>query len=1393
MDDLNKRVTALSPTKQALLQKLLKEKAGSSSYRIIQPRAHHGPIPLSFAQERFWFLDQFDPGSAVHTIPIRVRLRGELNVPVLESSVNEIVRRHDVLRTRFRTFDGQPAQVIEPFAPLEIPLVDLTNLPETLRESEAIRMCDEEARLPFDLTQDLMLRIKLFRLTESDHIFFLNRHHITSDGWSLGVFMDELWTLYRAFSEGQPSPLPELPIQYADYAVWQREWLQGEELEKQLGYWRNQLQGVPERLDLPTDRCRPAWKDYRGAKVVHELPVALSLALGQLSRREGVTPFMTLLTAFQILLHRYTSETDIAIGSPIAGRSRTEVEGLLGCFLNTLVFRGDLSGNPSFLTLLQRTREQCMGAYAHQELPFELLVKELKPERNLESTPLFQVLFVLQNAWAEAVTLPTLQVDQPVWLDNSTAEFDLSLSMEQRGEHLIAELQYNTDLFDQETPRRMLNHFQSLLESIVADPEQTIATQRILTAAEQHQLLVEWNNTTVKYPQYHCIHQLIEQQVQRTPEAIAVVWENQKLTYQELNTKANQIAHYLRSLGVQPEVRVGICVERCLEMIVGILAIIKAGGAYLPLDPAYPPERLEFMLSDAQVPVILTKSTLVETLPHHQAQVICLDTDESIFAQQSSENPNHQTQPHNLAYIIYTSGSTGKPKGTMIEHRSLINAYLAWEDSYHLSSRTSSHLQMASFSFDVFSGDFVRSLCSGGKLVICPRDFLLDPKQLYTLMQQQKIDCAEFVPAVLRNLIQYLEPTNQNLGFMKLLVVGSDSWYLSEYQHIRSLCGDKTRLINSYGVSEATIDTTYFETEIVDLSFDRLTPIGRPFANNKVYLLDDNMQPVPIGVPGELYIGGAGLARGYLKRPDLTQERFIPHPFSSEPGARLYRTGDMVSYRPDGNLILLGRRDNQVKIRGFRIELAEIEAALTQHLFVKQCVVIIREDEPGDKRLVAYVVSEGTDEVSPGKLRQFLQQRLPLYMIPSAFVQLEALPLTPNGKLDRRALPNPHLAHCIDDKSFVSPRTELERQLVFIWEQVLNVTPIGVKDNFFELGGNSLLTIRLLYEIEKSLKQKIPVATLFQLATIEQMARCLENSESLGTSSLQIPTGLTAEEYQQLLAIVAGRPGKQVSPDSLMVAVREQGTKPPLFICANAYDEVFPLTKNLDENQPVYLLETGLWVTGNNESQIKAIAAHHVRDILLVQPEPPYLLGGYCFGGLVAYEIAQQLLAKGKQVDLVLLLERYGFNPIYQLFDRLDVFITDHWIHLSSLNFAGKLRYIQTNIKRLIWERFSKSPKNQEDKAVLAHPYQPQPYPGKVVLICSIPNRKDPVPLGRFIQIIPAEFTLFLFKRAGWTPHTLPNLKILTTRGDHVSITEEPHVKLLAKKIQAYIDDEQNH
>ncbi|MDZ7358889.1 MAG: amino acid adenylation domain-containing protein, partial [candidate division KSB1 bacterium] len=916
------------------------------------------------------------------------------------------------------------------------------------------------------------------------------------DGWSVGVLIREISVLYNAFVKGEPDPLPELPIQYADFAVWQQQYLSGEVLERQLSYWKHQLNGRYGKLqvlELPTDRPRPAIQTSNGDNVDAVLPGQLIHRLKALSSQEGTTLFMTLLAAFKVLLHRYTGQEDISVGSPIANRTRAEIESLIGFFVNTLVLRTDLSGDPSFRELLQRVKEVTLGAYANQDIPFERLVELVQPERDMSHSPLFQVMFILQNnPMNGGVELPNVHLST-LDINAGTSTFDLTLMVTEQSYGANISIEYNTDLFDASTMRRLIDHYQQLLEGIVANPNEKISRLPLLTGSERQQVVVEWNKNEADYPRGLCIHQLFEAQAESTPDAIAVAFDGQYLTYRELDQRANQLAHYLRKHGVGPEKLVGICADKSLDLIVGVIGTIKAGGAYVPIDPTYPPDRIDHMLKDSNVTVLLTQHSLVPNLPDYDGEIICLDTDWVKIARQPIDKPMVHVTPENLVYVIYTSGSTGKSKGVMVMHKTLVNQYHAWEETFRLRTDATSHLQMASFSFDVFSGDLVRALCSGGKLVLVPRDLLLEADKLYQLMLKEQVDIAEFVPAVLRNLVQYLDTTGQDLKFMKVLIAGSDVWYVGEYKKFLKYCSPSTRLLNTFGLTEATIDSSYFESKDLNLSLERLVPIGIPFNNTKIYIVDELIQPLPIGIPGELCVGGAGLARGYLNRPDLTAEKFIPNPFSQVPGDRLYRTGDRARFLADGNIEFLGRIDNQVKIRGYRIELGEIESALEKHPSVKDVVVSAREDAPGSKRLVAYIVTKNGVQPTVGEFHSFLKEQLPEYMVPSYFMFLEKMPLTPNGKIDRRALPAPdQQSAAVLATEYVAPRTPVEQKLAQIWTQLLGIEKIGVNDNFFELGGHSLLATQLVSRIRAEFHIELPLRTVFEVPFIAELAKKID-------------------------------------------------------------------------------------------------------------------------------------------------------------------------------------------------------------------------------------------------------------------------------------------------------------
>lgn len=1066
----------------------------------IEPAVTNGELPLSFAQESLWFLDRLDGIGSTYNMPVVLRLTGKLDVAVLERTLTALIQRHAVLCTTFPTQETRPVQEIAREVSFRLPVVNLSESADTELES----FLQQELQQPFNLATDLPFRATLLQSSQTDWVLAIVLHHIAADGWSIEILARELGILYAAFLKQQPSPLPPLPIQYADFALWQRRYLQGEVLSSLLAHWQRILMDAPPVLSLPVDYPRPAVQTFNGQSASFQLDANLTEALKSLSQQSQVTSFMTLFAAFNVLLYRYTGQDDLVVGTPIANRNRNEIAPLIGYFVNILVLRTDLSGNPTFRELLARVYRVALDAYTYQDLPFEKLVESLHPERSLSHPPLFQVMFALHNAPAPELELPDLTI-RGIDVDSTTSKFDLTLALRETPAGWQGFVEYNTDLFKPETIDRLMGHYQVLLQAIAANPELRLSEISLLPDGER-QLLARWSLEKADYPQKYCIHQLFEERAALSPDAIALVWETQQLTYRELNDRANQLARYLQERGVSPEVRVGICLERSPSLLVAVLGVLKAGGAYVPLDPNYPPDRLAFMLADAETAVLLTRSDLLAKLPPTDVPLVCLDRDREAIEKLSSTNLTSAVRPENLAYIIYTSGSTGKAKGVAIEHRSLVNAYFAWNDAYRLPTLCC-HLQMASFSFDVFAGDWTRALCSGAKLVLCPSEWLLEPELLYGLMVREKIDAAEFSPAVLRLLMAYLQRSGEKLDFMKLLVVGSDAFYVREYRQLQQLCAPETRIVNSYGVSEATIDSIYFETKRADLLHEGLVPIGRPFANTQIHLLNADLQPVPIGVTGEIYIGGAGLARGYLNRPDLDRERFI----SPSPSLRLYRTGDLARYLPDGTIELLGRCDRQVKLRGFRIEIGEIENIANDIPDIKEAVVVLNTEKPGDERLVAYVVPQDSvkESLNVAALRR-LREKLPNYMVPATFVLLEKMPLSPNGKVDRRALPAPEIASNELTDSFAAPQSAIEIALAEIWTEILQRSPIGVNDNFFDLGGHSLLATSLVYRIRQAFAIDFPLRALFATPTIAELSPTIAELQADASDRLPACTPISA-------------------------------------------------------------------------------------------------------------------------------------------------------------------------------------------------------------------------------------------------------------------------------------------
>ena len=1026
----------------------LQREGGVAAAPPIERAPRDEPLPLSFGQERLWFLDQLEPGSPLYNVASGRHLLGALDAAVMERALREVVRRHEVLRTTFALTKGQPVQVIHDEVLLRLPVDDLGGLSGPEREARVAEITSAETRRPFDLERGPVLRVRLLRLGPEDHVLLAVLHHIVSDASTQGVLYDELERLYAAFRAGLPSPLPELPVQYADYAAWQRQWLSGELLERQLDWWKAHLAGAPAALELPTDRPRPPVMSHRGGRRSIVLSAELRRALHALARREGVTLFMVLLASFDVLLSRWSGQRDVVVGTPITGRTRPELEGLIGFFVNTLALRVEVDDEQSFTELLHRLREICLGAYAHQDLPFERLVEELNPARQLSRLPVFQVAMMLENAPREARADSGLQ-HQRLSPDAGTAKFDLLLALGEGPDGLAGGLEYATDLFDGSTIERMLGCFRTLLEGIAADPGCRLAELLLLSVAEREQGLVAWNRTATGYPRNSTVHALFEGQAARTPEALALVFGEESLTYGELNRRANQLARRLRALGVGRDSRVGLCVERSPQMVVGMLGILKAGGAYVPLEPTYPKARLAFMIEDAGTRLVLTPRRLSDVLPDHGGAVLCLD---DALDEESDADLASGAEAEDLAYVIYTSGSTGTPKGVAVTHRSV--ARLVRDTNYLALGPSDRVAQASNTAFDAATFEIWGALLGGARLIGVAKDLVLAPEAFEIELRRSGITVLFVTTALFNGLVRERPAIFSTL---RCVLFGGEQ---VDPTWVRAALRDgPSRLLHVYGPTETTTFATFHHVEAV--ADDATTvPIGQPLANTTAYVLDPRGEPVPIGVPGELYLGGDALARGYLNRPELTAERFVPDPFSAEPGARLYGTGDRVRRRADGAVVFLGRRDDQIKLRGFRVELGEIEAALLAHPAVREAVVLVREDAPDDKRLCAYLTDSATHRAPPlPELRAFVRERLPEYMMPSAFMVLEALPLTPNGKVDKKALPAPEVSA---DGEQVAPRDPVEDALCRIFAEVLRVERVSVHDNFFTIGGDSILSIQVV-------------------------------------------------------------------------------------------------------------------------------------------------------------------------------------------------------------------------------------------------------------------------------------------------------------------------------------------
>ncbi|HZI16880.1 MAG TPA: amino acid adenylation domain-containing protein [Myxococcus sp.] len=1340
-----------APTVAALAARLESQRPTAQAPALV-PVPRTGPLPLSFAQQRLWFIDQLQPGSAVYNMPSAVRLTGRLDTAALERSLSWLIERHESLRTTFAASQGEPVQVVHPPVDLTVSVVELDSLPTAEREPEVLRLAAEEASRPFDLHRGPLFRVSLLRLGTEDHVLLMTLHHIVSDGWSMGVLVRELAAGYEAFASGAAPRLAPLPVQYADYAVWQRGWLSGDVLGAQLDYWKQRLSGAPQALELPTDRPRPPVQTFAGAVHGFMLPAGLSQQLEALARQHNASLFMVLLAAWHTVLHRFSGQDDIVVGSPIAGRTRAETEGLIGFFVNTLALRARFSEPDTFASLLAQVRETTLGAYAHQDVPFEKLVEVLQPARDLSRPPLFQVMFALQNLPDTSFSLPGMQLSGLRAPSGVAAKFDLALTVTPTPEGLAGALTYGTRLFDASTAERITDHLRTVLEAAVREPQRRLIELPLLSEAGQRQVLVDWNGPSVPLPDGACIQELFEAQARRTPDAEALRFGSQSLSYRALDARANQLAHALRALGVGPDDRVGLGLERSFDLVVAMLAVLKAGGAYVPLDPAYPRERLAFMLQDCGARVLLTHSHLTGLLPSFDGALLALDSEAAALARHPDTAPERTATADHLAYVIYTSGSTGVPKGVMVTHQGVPNLVHAQAAAMGIGPGTRV-LQFASPAFDAVVSEVFVTLLSGATLVLATRDALRPGPGLVELLQHQRVNVVTLPPAALGVLAP------EGLEQLHTLISAGEACPAD----VVTRWAPGRRFLNAYGPTEATVCATM----AVCAPDSGTPPIGRPLSNTHVYLLDAHLRPVPVGVPGEVYLGGVGLARGYLGRPELTAERFIPHPFSTTPGARLYRTGDRARWREDGQLDYLGRTDFQVKLRGFRIELGEVEAVLAQHPAVKQSLVLTREDRPGDKRLVAYVVGTASEPVNTEALRTALEHWLPAHMVPSAFVPLEALPLTPNGKVDRKALPVPGVSHVTAQRDTTAPRDVLEHMLAGLWEELLGLQPVGIRGNFFELGGHSLLAVQLMARIRERTGRSLPLASLFQAPTVEALASLLR----------QVP-----------------------APFSPLVPIQPGGNQRPLFLVHPVGGNVLSyaeLSRRLGPDQPVYGLQSpGLDGQQPPPGTLEEMAALYLEALRTVQPQGPYRLGGWSMGAVVAFELARQLHARGEAVELLALIDPSPATAdrvqvdtedaaqVAALFarDQAHLAASGPWMpdasvirqgvdavlqHLLDAGLQAGLLVPEVGLPQLrtLFDVFASNTR------ALKH-YVPGSYAGPVVLLRASegPRAEEPT------------------RDRGWAALIPGGLELRDVPGDHYGVLREPGVGVLAELLSALLE-----
>lgn len=1308
--------------------------------------------PASSTQQRLWFLDRLEPGMPTYNIPLVFRLSGPIDLDALGKSLQAIVSRHEVLRTSFEARDREPVQIIAGESAFTVGHIDLSARPQAERENEACRMATEEVSRPFDLAAAPLMRGLLLRLDRTEHVLVLTIHHIICDGWSLNVLVRELAVFYEAFSADATVPLEPLPIQYGDYIASERDRLSDDVLERQLSYWKTRLGSPIPVLELPIDRARSAAFTSNGDHHLMEIPRSVLGELKSLGRTERVTLFMTLLAVFQALLSRYGTHERILVGTAIGGRGRTELEPLIGLFINTVVFSADFSGDPTFRELLRQVREAALGVFENQDLPFDRLVTELEPERHPGVSPLVQAAFVFEEEPAPLKLKDLSVTSMPV--RTATAKFDLELTITERADGPLARFGYRTDLFDASTIARIAGHFEALLAGVIAEPDRRVSELPLLTAAERKQLLVDWNQTAVPQWGDRCIHELFERQAEQRPDAVALEFDERRVTYGDLNRRANQLAHYLQARGVGPETLVAVCLERSVEMVVALLGILKAGGAYVPLDLGDPEERRAVILRDTNAPLVLTIAALRDLCGTGPATIVCLDTGWSAIEQASTCNLTSGTTPESLAYVMFTSGSTGVPKGVSVIHRGVVRLFVG--TSYARFGPDEKILHASPVGFDVSTFEIWGALVHGACLVLLParKQSLVE---LGRELQHRRITMAWFTADLFHQMVDHQLPA---LRAVPQVLAGGDVVSVSHVRKFFQMPGSGT-LTNGYGPTENTTFTCCHVMKDAE-GLGESVPIGRPIANTQVYVLDRHQRPVPIGVAGELYAGGAGLARGYWNRPDLTAAAFIDTPFAGAMSSRLYRTGDRVRYRPDGQLEFLGRSDRQVKIRGFRIELEAVEAALATHPAVHEVAVVAREDPSAGKRLVAYVAGPAAS-LSTTELRQHVARTMPGYAVPSTFVFLDHLPVNARGKIDLAALPAVDGERPNIDTSFVGPRNSLEEQIAGVWRQVLKLERVGVHDDFFDLGGHSLLAVQVMAHIETLFGRSLTLAILFEASTIAQLAQRIAESGDVRSWSTVVP-------------------------------IEPAGSRPPFFCIHGGGGNVLvyaSLARHLRPDQPVYGVQAvGLNPEHAPHTDIETMAAHYIRDMRTVQPCGPYYLGGFSFGGVVAFEMACQLRDQGEDIELLALFDAFpsGYQRSLGWRVRLANYVRRARYHAGELAGAKRGAYVKARLKTArrrvrerVWDVRSLPYRvsGRELPPILrrvseinkaAHKnYKPRSYDGRVTLFTA---RERPIDLD-------------LGNDLGWGQYAPGGVEVHQVPGDHLSLLKEPAVGILAEQLRA--------